>query len=142
MIGEWTGSCWLPPRDWWAIVAPAVALVTMLVILAASSIIYWLLERRWTQHRGWIELSEWADRNGYRLRGRSKATLPSVVVDLLPGATPLMTLSRRSVQIVKLELVTQQTTGERISFFDSLLAWPIRGDWPATALARRRESRA
>ena len=54
-----------------------VPLLTMLVVLGTSLVMYVMLVRRWTSRRQWVSLGEWTRHSGFRIQPLRR--------DLLPG---------------------------------------------------------
>ena len=50
-----------------------LVLLTLILIVATSSVIFWFLVRRATAHRQWVALSDWARDHGYSFCGRIDA---------------------------------------------------------------------
>ena len=73
-------------------------LLTLAVILAASSVTFWVLVRRSTSHRNWVSLAEWCQENGFHIQHCSPEQLPAplgVLIDRHP--------------VIRLCLATEQT---------------------------------
>src|SRR5688500_20184706 len=62
-------------------------LLTLLAVLALSSLTYLILIQRATSHRKWIALSSWARNVGYRYQPRALLQLPEPF-GLLPDPRP------------------------------------------------------
>ena len=81
-----------------------VIVLCLLAVLAASCVMYWLLVRRWTSHRQWVGLSEWARDAGFRFvplagagppapfDGLRESDRPRVRLHLAKGETALLQL--------------------------------------------------
>lgn len=110
--------------------ASVAALLVLLLVFGVSLLMFYLLERRWTQHRGWIDLSEWAETRDFKIRGRGKATVPTIVGSRLPLARAQATVEGKRTTIVRVE--TSDEAGE--VFGMNLLVQQIEGSWPTTAL--------
>src|SRR4051812_16935141 len=60
-------------------------LFVLLLVLAASTAMYWLLVRRATSHRQSVALSDWASDEGF-LHARNPGAAPPAPFDTLPQA--------------------------------------------------------
>jgi hypothetical protein len=58
-----------PPIPW-------AALLAMILILVASTMMFVLLVRRWTSHRQWVSLADWARERRFKLRPALRAFVP------------------------------------------------------------------
>jgi hypothetical protein len=56
--------------------------LSLLVIFGASLAMFSLLVRRWTTHRRWVSLSEWAGERGMRIAKRALTDLPPPIDQL------------------------------------------------------------
>ena len=81
-----------------------LVLLTLLVVAAASSVTFWLLVRRWTSHRRWVALSDWARESGFRFRRQAEGHAPPPF-SALTQVRPLvrMQLARGPTTLVQLE---------------------------------------
>jgi hypothetical protein len=57
-------------------------LLVLVAVLAASVLVFVALTRRWTSHRLWVELQDWARNNGFALARRERARLPPPLASL------------------------------------------------------------
>ena len=118
-----------------------LVLLTLVLIVAASSVTFWLLVRRATSHRQWVGLSEWARDHRFRF---SRAG---------PGAVPApLTAPKNTTPVVRLSLAKGPTTLTQIEAAPSegaapptrmnqpprilwnLLIRELPAEWPPTAL--------
>lgn len=82
-----------PPTFSWVI------FLSLLAVLAASSVTFWLLMRRMTSHRQWVALSDWARDNRFRFSRLDLGEPP-----------PPMTSVRGTKPSVRLQLTNGRTT--------------------------------
>src|SRR5712691_9844763 len=90
----------------WAV--PARELVgvflALVMIIGASSGIFWLLVRRWTTQRHWVALGDWADENRFTLRGEERAVGPEILKNLTqPTPKVLVSVNDADTGIVQIE---------------------------------------
>ena len=81
-----------------------VVLLTLLLVAVASSVTFWLLIRRWTSHRQWVALSDWARESGFRFKRQAEGDAPPPF-SALSQVRPLvrMQLARGPTTLVQLE---------------------------------------
>lgn len=110
-----------PPEFSWVI------LLSLLAVLAASGVTFWLLMRRMTSHRQWVALSDWAREHRFKF-ARSETGEPPPPLTALRGAKPKvrLQLANGPTTLVQLESEATAATG----------AAPAP---PATAAARAAE---
>jgi hypothetical protein len=70
---------------------PWTPLVVLAVIFAASTVVFVALTRRWTSHRLWVALQDWARQHDFELHGLPDAQVPPPVSEL----TQFRPLARR-----------------------------------------------
>ena len=76
----------------------------LVVIIGASSGIFWLLVRRWTTQRHWVAMSDWADENRFTLRGEERAVGPEILKQLTqPAPKILVSVNDVDTGIVQIE---------------------------------------
>jgi len=124
----------------WAV--PARELVgvfgALVVIIGASSGIFWLLVRRWTTQRHWVALSDWADENRFKLRGEERAVGPEILKQLTqPAPKILVSVNDVDTGIVQIEAQPPKGKGTQIVRWNLLVrklerAWATTGFRPAT----------
>jgi len=118
-----------------------LVLLTLVAVVAASSVTFWLLVRRATSHRQWVALSDWARDQGFRF-ARAAPDQPPPPFNLLQN-----TLLRVRLSLVKgpTKLVQLETTAPgpqegkpvlwNLLIRDISAAWPPTGLRPANATA-------
>lgn len=79
-------------------------LLTILLVVATSSVTFWLLVRRLTSRRQWVALSEWARDTGFQFTRDAQGTPPAPFADL-PNVRPvvLMQLSKGPTTFAQFE---------------------------------------
>lgn len=122
-----------------------VILLTLLLVVGASSVTFWLLVRRATSHRQWVALSDWARERRFRFDRIGSASAPPPF-DTLQNTTPLvrLSLSKGPTTLVQLEAAgppgsappsaAGPTADQRPRILWNLLIRDIPSDWPPTAL--------
>jgi hypothetical protein len=114
-------------------------LLTLLAVVAASTVTFWLLVRRATSHRQWVALSEWARNHRFRFDRTAPESLPPPL-HVLQNTSALVRLSltRESTTLLQLEASSAAPTpttgaGDRRVLWN-LLVREIPFDWPPTGL--------
>ena len=106
----------------------------LLAVLGASSMMFWLHARRWTHNRLWVALGDWANRNRFKLRRSSKATVPQPLAELtLPPPRALVALVGERTTILQLDTPASADGAKELQRWNVLVR-QIGTDWPATAL--------
>src|SRR5688500_10406246 len=87
--------------------APAfspLVLLTLMLVVAASSVTFWLLVRRATSHRQWVAFADWARDHGFRL-GRAGVDAVPAPLDSVRNTVPLvrLSLSKGGTTLVQVE---------------------------------------
>ena len=77
-------------------------LLILLIVLAFSVGVYWLLIRRWTIHRQWVGLAEWARNHRFRLRPLDSTDLPAPLANL-PAAQPRLWLTNEMTTLLQID---------------------------------------
>lgn len=118
-------------------------LLTLLLVVGASSVTFWLLVRRATSHRQWVAYADWARDRGFRFNRIGSASAPPPF-DALPNATPIVrsSLSKRTTTLVQLETASAPPAAPRAPESSRRIVWnllvrEIPPDWPATGLRPR-----
>jgi hypothetical protein len=95
-----------PPEFSWVI------LLSLLAVLAASGVTFWLLMRRMTSHRQWVALSDWAREHRFKF-ARSETGEPPPPLTALRGAKPKvrLQLTNGPTTLVQLESEATAATG-------------------------------
>jgi hypothetical protein len=121
---------------------PAAVPAALAVILLASSVMFWLLVRRWTADRAWQGLTEWAQANRFMLRGEKLAVAPEVV-RLLSKPEPRILLSLNDADTTLVQIETPLTPAASPEGGGPAAATPARWNllvrklesaWPMTGL--------
>lgn len=121
--------------------SPAI-LLSLLAILAASSVTLWLLVRRATSHRQWVALSEWARESGFRFSRSAPTDPPEPFVSGLKGmARVRLRLDGRATTLAQLEIESGAVTPAAAALHSAPqpLVWNVlirrvEGNWPPTGL--------
>jgi hypothetical protein len=111
-----------------------VVLLTLVAVVAASSVTFWLLVRRATSHRQWVALSDWARDHGFRF-SRTGPDKPPPPFNLLQNTAPLVRLSlaKGPTKLVQLETpAAGSQQGKPVAW--NLLIRDVPADWPPTGL--------
>jgi hypothetical protein len=76
---------------------------TLLVVLAASGVTFWLLVRRATSHRQWVALSDWARSRGFRYHPIADGE-PPAPFSVMPGKRPSarLWLASRTAELLQM----------------------------------------
>lgn len=80
-------------------------LITLAMILVASSATFWVLVRRWESHRQWHALSEWASERKLRVRSAERDGRP-VLLEALADHSPAVRLYYGGAATVLLQFQT------------------------------------
>jgi hypothetical protein len=117
------------------VIPPTVPLV-LIVILAASCVVYWMLIRRWTEQRQWLALSDWAAENGFKLHGERNAVAPDVLRTLTtPPPRVLVSLHDPDTIAVQVETLNNPNPEKRNEPARwNLLVRKLQTPWPTTCL--------
>src|SRR3954469_9651874 len=92
-----------PPMPW-------TPLIVLAIIFAASTVVFVALTRRWTSHRWWVALQDWARQHDFELHGLPDAQVPPPLNEL----TQFRPLARRvATKDDKNWLARVQTENER-----------------------------
>jgi hypothetical protein len=125
-----------------------LVLLTLVAVVAASSVTFWVLVRRSTSHRRWVALAEWARETGFRFNRVETGEAPEPFRSL-QGANPVvcMQLSRPPTTLVQLEAgeltapapavppgVATATVAARSPATWNLLVRKIESSWRPTGL--------
>ena len=81
-----------------------LVLLALVLVVAASSVTFWLLVRRATSHRQWVAFADWARERRFRL-GRPGADAVPAPLNALRNTTPLvrLILSRGPTTLAQVE---------------------------------------
>lgn len=110
--------------------------LVLLVILAASGVMFSLLVWRWTVQRQWLALADWAEANAFTLHPARQAIFPEVLSLLVqPPPRVLVSLHDPDTTIVQIETSTSPgpTTRPAPQRWN-LLIRRIESAWPVTCL--------
>lgn len=111
----------------------AAVLVTLLVLLAASSITFWVLVERSTSRRRWVALSEWARQRGFAFR-RCDPNRPPAPLDTLRDPPRVrMCLSDRRSTFAQIDLPLGLPDAQPHNTWN-LLVRRLETTWPPTGL--------
>src|SRR3954447_7553351 len=81
-----------------------LVLLTLLTVVVASSLTFWVLVRRSTSHRRWVAFSDWARETGFRFARRGAGEPPEPFTSI-HNVRPVvrMQLARGPTTFVQLE---------------------------------------
>ena len=124
-----------------------LVLLTLLVVVVASSVTFWLLVRRATSHRQWVAFSDWARDKGFRFRRADPASIPAPFDALRPLPTVRLSLGKGPTSLLQIEATGPASApapgglnAQRRILWNALTrdletAWPPTGLRPANATA-------
>ena len=121
-----------------AVAGPSVwvsttVLITLVLLLAVSSITFWILVERATSRRHWVALSEWARQRGFTFR-RCEPDHPPAPLDALRGRPQVrMCLSDRQFTLAQLGPAEGSSDAPPRRTWN-LLIRRLETTWPPTAL--------
>jgi hypothetical protein len=115
-----------------------LVLLTLLVVVAASSVTFWLLVRRATSHRQWVALADWARDHRFKFSRTSPDVLPAPF-HVLQNTAALVRLSLTKGATTLLQLEASGAAPAARSGADRRVLWnllvrEIPYDWPPTGL--------
>ena len=119
-----------------------VILLTLVAVVAASSVTFWLLVRRATSHRQWVAFSEWARESGFRFSRKAPTEVPRPF-DALRASVPVVRLNlvRGPTSLVQLEIPAPATGSHPVHAAPgkdrvvwNVLIRQIEPLWPPTGL--------
>src|SRR5258706_13151731 len=114
-----------PPFSFWT-------LLGLLLVLIASSAVFWIHVQRWTYNRNWVALGDWANRNGFRLYRAKRAWVPAPLAELtLPPPNALVSMVGKRTQLLQID-TPAQGAGEAMRW--NVLVPELEVDWLATGL--------
>lgn len=115
----------VPPFSVWI-------LLGLLMVVAASSLVFWIHVRRWTHNRLWIALRDWAGTAGMKLHRPPAASVPLPLAGLtLPPPVALISLVGK--RMVLLQMDTPSSDGGPSRRWNVLVR-EMEANWPPTAL--------
>jgi len=120
--------------------------LTLVVVLAASGVTFWLLVRRATSHRQWVALSDWASSRGFRYHPIADGE-PPAPFSVMPGKRPSarLWLASRTAELLQMRFGEQSVATapapsapapviERVPETWHVLIRQVESNWPPTAL--------
>src|SRR5688572_18081492 len=121
-----------------------VVLLTLVLVVAASSVTFWLLVRRATSHRQWVAFADWARDHGFRL-GRAGVDAIPAPLDTVRNTVPLvrLSLSKGATTLVQVEAAPPPGAASSVAAASAnreprilwhLLLRDLPTDWPPTGL--------
>jgi hypothetical protein len=121
-----------PPFSVWT-------LLGLLLVLIASSAVFWIHVQRWTYNRNWVALGDWANRNGFRLYRAKRAWVPAPLAELtLPPPNALVSMVGKRTQLLQIDTPADAAGGGGGGDGQpprwNVLVRELEVDWPATAL--------
>lgn len=112
-----------------------IVLLTLLAVVAASSVTFWLLVRRATSHRQWVALSDWARDSGFRFNRAEPGKVPAPLrapESLSPVVR--LSLSKGPTTLLQVECAAPQAAAGKPPVVWNLITREIPSDWPPTGL--------
>ena len=112
-----------------------VVLLTLLAVVVASSVTFWLLLRRATSHRQWVAFSDWARDHRFRFDRAPPDVLPPPF-HVLQNTSALVriSLTKDGTTLLQLEAGSgPRAAGDR-RVVCNLLVRDVPFDWPPTGL--------
>jgi hypothetical protein len=120
------------PFSWWTFLG-------LLLVLLASSAVFWIHVQRWSYNRNWVALGDWANRNGFKLHRAKRAWVPAPLAELtLPPPNALVSMVGRRMQLLQMDTPVNDRGGgggaEAPAPRWNVLVCDVEEYWPATAL--------
>jgi hypothetical protein len=112
-----------------------IILLTLLAVVAASSVTFWLLVRRATSHRQWVALSDWARDMGFRFNRAEPERAPPPL-RALQSLSPVvrLSLSKGPTTLLQVEVAAPDATADARRVVWNLMTREIPSEWPPTGL--------
>ena len=115
-----------------------LVLLTLLAVVAASTVTFWLLVRRATSHRQWVALSDWARDHRFKFSRTPPDVLPPPF-HVLQNTTALVRLRLTQGPTTLLQLEASSAARPASAGTDPRVLWnlivrEIPSDWPPTGL--------
>jgi hypothetical protein len=111
-------------------------LLGLLVVLVASSAMFWAHVLRWTYNRNWVALGDWANRNAFKLHRARRAQVPEPLASLtIPPPRALVAMTGKRTQLLQMDTpaaAASQSTATPQRW--NVLVRELEVEWPATAL--------
>jgi hypothetical protein len=85
-----------PPMPW-------TPLLSLIIVFAASLMVFVALTRRWTSHRSFVILQDWARETGYRFVRARDAQMPAALLDKTQGGQIRSLLVGKTTSLVQFE---------------------------------------
>jgi len=115
----------VPAAEWLAVLG------SLAMVLGASSLVFWLLVRRWTTQRQWVALQDWADENRFKLHGEKRAVGPEILKSITqPAPKVLVSLNDVDTGIMQIEASPPRKDGNAVRW--NLLIRKLERAWPTT----------
>ena len=117
-----------------------LVLLTLVAVVAASSVTFWLLVRRATSHRQWVALSDWARDHRFRFSPAAPDVLPPPFNVLQrTAATVRISLAKGPTTLLQLEAAGVAGTSAAAGSSQHRVMWnaiirAIDYNWPPTGL--------
>jgi hypothetical protein len=111
-------------------------LLTLLVIVGASSVTFWLLVRRATSHRQWVALGDWARDNRFRFRRAAPDAAPVPFNALQPPPAVRLSLAKGPTSLLQFEATSPAPAPVNVPrrVVWNVLTRELPADWPPTGL--------
>jgi hypothetical protein len=113
-----------------------LVLLTLLVIVAASSVTFWLLVRRATSHRQWVALGDWARDQRFHFRRVAPDAAPAPLSALQPPPTIRLSLAKGPTSLLQFEAASPAPAPVNVPrrILWNVLTRELPAEWPATGL--------
>lgn len=112
-----------------------IVLLTLIAVVVASSVTFWLLVRRSTSHRQWVALSDWARDMGFRFN-RAEPDQAPAPIRAIQSLSPVvrLSLSKGPTTLLQLEIAAPDAAAGARPVVWNLMTREIPSDWPPTGL--------
>jgi hypothetical protein len=113
-----------------------LVLLTLLAVVAVSSVTFWLLVRRATSHRQWVALSDWARDKRFHFRRATPDAAPAPFDALQPAPTVRLSLASGPTSLLQFEATgpTPAPLNAPRRILWNVLTRELPVTWPPTGL--------
>jgi hypothetical protein len=125
-----------PPFSIWILLA-------LLAVFGASCLMFWVHVRHWTGNRQWLNLRDWATRNGYKVFPAARAAVPVPLAGLtLPPPKALVALAARHFVLLQMDTPVAAVANSAEPRRWNAPVRDIDAYWPTTALRPSQHERS